>query len=304
MPDRTGNVPSQAAERSPEASGKTCGVVMPISAIDGCAEAHWVEVRQIIYSAIESAGFTAQLVSEAEDVGIIQKRIVQNLYENPIVVCDVSAKNPNVMFELGMRLAFDKPTIIVKDDKTAYSFDTAQIEHLTYPRDLRFSQIVKFKEDLADKINGTVLASQKEDFTTFLKHFGRFTVAKLETASVPKDEFVLQELAELRREFRVMASKLERSDSLRSDLEGFGRIMRKREDDRFSAMVREAARRIIRTEWADALPPVPDEEVVERVISRLANELPIPPAYRSPGILRGVILGELADVRGAQLSHS
>jgi hypothetical protein len=34
------------------------------------------------------------------------------------------------MFELGMRLAFDKPTVIIKDDKTDYMFDTGIIEHV------------------------------------------------------------------------------------------------------------------------------------------------------------------------------
>jgi len=102
-----------------------CGLVMPISAIDGCNEQHWQDVKEIISSAVENAGFQANLVSYADDVGIIQKRIIQNLYQNPVVVCDVSGKNPNVMFELGLRLAFDKPTIIIKDDITTYSFDTS-----------------------------------------------------------------------------------------------------------------------------------------------------------------------------------
>src|SRR5687768_15159461 len=92
-----------------------CGIVMPISAIDGCSAEHWSEVHDILADAIEAAGFSPQLVSDADDIGIIQKRIIQNLYENPVVVCDVSGKNPNVMFELGLRLAFDKPTLIVKD---------------------------------------------------------------------------------------------------------------------------------------------------------------------------------------------
>jgi hypothetical protein len=107
-----------------------CGIVMPISALDGCAEGHWSDVHEILDEAIEDAGFEGNLVSDADESGIIQKRIIQNLYENPIVVCDVSGKNPNVMFELGLRLAFDKPVIIVKDDKTTYSFDTAPIEHV------------------------------------------------------------------------------------------------------------------------------------------------------------------------------
>lgn len=89
-----------------------CGIIMPISSIDGCTESHWVDIKRVICEAVETVGFKAELVSDANDVGIIQNRIINNLYDNPIAVCDVSCKNPNVMLELGMRLAFDKPTII------------------------------------------------------------------------------------------------------------------------------------------------------------------------------------------------
>ncbi|WP_220084135.1 hypothetical protein [Stenotrophomonas maltophilia] len=176
-----------------------CGIVMPISAIDGCAESHWTDVLDIITEAVEESGFIANLVSNADDVGIIHKRIIQNLYDNPIVVCDVSGKNPNVMFELGMRLAFDKPTIIVKDDKTSYSFDTSAIEHIEYPRDLRFSKIIEFKEKLATKIKATHdRAATDKNYTTFLKHFGEFTVAKLQKKEVSGQEYILEELKSLR----------------------------------------------------------------------------------------------------------
>jgi len=152
-------------------------------------------VREILSEAIETAGFKPHLVSEADDVGIIQKRIIQNVYENQIVVCDVSGKNPNVMFELGMRLAFDKPTVIVKDEKTPYSFDTGPIEHLEYPRDLRFNKIVGFKEGLSEKIKATHLkATEDPAYTPFLKHFGTFSVARLDTKEVPRDQFILEEL--------------------------------------------------------------------------------------------------------------
>lgn len=177
----------------------TCGIVMPISAIETCSEEHWRDVREILTEAIEDAGFSAQLVSDADDAGIIQKRIIQNLYENPVVVCDVSGKNPNVMFELGMRLAFDKPTIIVKDDKTTYSFDTSSIEHLSYPRDLRFAKIIEFKEALAEKIKAThKRASEDAQYTTFLKHFGTFKIVDLQTEVVPKDKILLEEIRSLK----------------------------------------------------------------------------------------------------------
>lgn len=180
-----------------------CGVVMPISAMDGCTESHWADVLDILTEAIEDAGFVGNLVSHADDVGIIHKRIIQNLYDNPVVVCDVSGKNPNVMFELGLRLAFDKPTIIVKDDKTSYSFDTSAIEHLEYPRDLRFTKIIEFKQKLAEKISAThTRATNDPQYTTFLKHFGEFTVAKLEKKEVSGQEFILEELRSMRMAMR------------------------------------------------------------------------------------------------------
>lgn len=182
-----------------------CGIVMPISALDGCSESHWADIQDILTEAIEDAGFNANLVSNADDVGVIHKRIIQNLYDNPIVVCDVSGKNPNVMFELGLRLAFDKPIIIVKDDKTAYSFDTSAIEHIEYPRDLRFSRIVEFKQKLAEKIKATHdKATNDPAYTTFLKHFGEFTVAKLDKKEVSSQEYILDELKELRNAMRRM----------------------------------------------------------------------------------------------------
>lgn len=189
-----------------EADGSTqtdarqiCGLVLPLSATDGCSEQHWLDVRSILTESVKDAGLEPNLVSDADDVGIIQKRIVQNLYTNPVVICDVSGKNPNVMFELGLRLAFDKPTIIVKDDKTSYSFDTAPIEHLAYPRDLRFNKIVGFKRELTEKIRGTVEKAQKDpQYTTFLRNFGKFTVATLETTPVSKEDFILEQLEEVR----------------------------------------------------------------------------------------------------------
>ncbi|MGR3623467.1 hypothetical protein [Pseudophaeobacter sp.] len=66
----------------------TCGIVMPISEIDGCGATHWKDVRNIIEEAAEKAGYEAKIVSQSDDVGVIQQRIVQNLYDCEIVVCD------------------------------------------------------------------------------------------------------------------------------------------------------------------------------------------------------------------------
>ncbi len=178
-----------------------CGLVMPISQIDGCSAEHWADVKEIICEALRASelfDFSTNLVSDADDVGVIQKRIVQNLYTSDLVVCDVSAKNPNVMFELGMRLAFDKPTIIVKDDKTDYMFDTGVIEHITYPRDLRFQRIQVFQTTLLQKSENTLRKHQSNSHdTSFLKNFGTFNVASIEQKEVPADKLVINMLEDM-----------------------------------------------------------------------------------------------------------
>ncbi len=142
---------------------------------------------------------------------MIHQTIVDNLFDNPVVVCDVSTENPNVMFELGLRLAFDKPTIVVVDDKTKIQFDTSPIEHLKYPRDLRFSSIVEFKEKLAEKIQATVERYKDPEFKTFLKAFKRYTPAKLESAELPKADLILQELTRMNRELSKRQGEFERA---------------------------------------------------------------------------------------------
>lgn len=203
----------------------SCGLIMPISPIDGCSAEHWADVKLIVQEAvdtIEKPKFITRLVSDADDIGVIQKRIVQGIYNSDVVICDVSAKNSNVMFELGMRLAFDKPTIIIKDDKTDYSFDTSIIEHLPYPRDLRFSKIVAFKKQLADKVAATHLAATRNaNHSTFLKNFGTFKVAHLDQKETSSEQVMLEMLSDLQREvsqLRRLDAAKPRPDSRRASI--------------------------------------------------------------------------------------
>ncbi|EPH7219884.1 hypothetical protein ACS3L2_002625 [Serratia marcescens] len=177
-----------------------CGIIMPIANSASYPDGHWKDVLAILSEAAMEAGFEAKLVSFDEDVAVIQKRIVQNIYNNPIVICDISSRNANVMFELGMRLAFDKPTVIVKDEKTPYSFDISSIEHLDYPSDLRYQSINEFKERLKAKVYETYKRSQNDpEYTTFLKHFGTFKVAKLEEKEVGANELLLDEIRDFKK---------------------------------------------------------------------------------------------------------
>jgi len=212
------NDKKELKEKEPENIKDYCGIIMPISAIDGCNEKHWADVKSIISEAIRDAGFTPRIVSTSDDSGIIQQRIVQNIYDDKIIVCDVSGRNPNVMFELGMRLAFDKPTILIMDNNTDYTFDTSIIEHLIYPRSLDYYQTRDFKDNLKNKIIATISKAEDPNYSTFLKQFGEFKTAKIDKKDVKLEEVILNKLESLSSQIIRMQNNEISVDGLTRDI--------------------------------------------------------------------------------------
>ncbi|WP_179998581.1 hypothetical protein [Acinetobacter sp. YH12239] len=197
-----------------KATKQTCGIIMPIAAMSTEYTAdHWSDVRHILHKAIEKAGFIPRIVSDSEESTVIHGSIINNIYNDAIIVCDVSNKNANVMFELGMRLAFNKPVVIVKDDKTDYSFDTGNIQHEPYRKDLRHSTVEKFIDDLSKKILKTYEASQREDYQSFLSYFGKFEVARVENKSIGESEAIEKVLNKM----TILESQIKNLNHINSD---------------------------------------------------------------------------------------
>ena len=210
-PGRTNaSLPEERNAENPMGERAHCGIIMPISAMDDCDISHWKNVTQILSQAIETAGYIPRLVSQSDAVAIIQKTIVQNIHSNEIIVCDISCRNANVMFELGLRLAFDKPVVIVKDEQTPFPFDTGSIEHLTYPRSLSYWQILEFQSQLVKKITSTVSESKKPGYSPFLKHYG-----DIRPVDLPASEVTMLQYMEKR--FDDMEARIDFNRSSRRD---------------------------------------------------------------------------------------
>jgi|GEM_PF-1489423 len=270
----TQNVVKETAFNGKDEQGRlTCGIVMPISSMPDCPKEHWSEVRRIISEAAENAGFEASLVSAADETTVIQRTIVHRLFKDDIVVCDVSAKNPNVMFELGLRIAFGKPVVVIKDDATEYSFDVAPLEHVIYPRSLRHFRIVDFVKELSVKISRTYGASLKNDHVPFIKAFGEINTIDLVGKSITAEQALLTQNMDILDEMRQIRSAL--SNSITNRAYGFARkpgdivkLFRRNYDDKGAAWI-EAAQPLEETP-AGAKVVFSDQEII-RIVSESVN---------------------------------
>jgi putative lipoic acid-binding regulatory protein len=190
---------------------KVCGIVMPIAAMgEEYSEAHWSRVRRILQRAIDRAGLRSQLVWENPEVDVIQTAILQNIFENDVVICDVSNLNPNVMLETGLRLSTKRPTIIVTDRIKRPPFDISTISYIEYPRDLEYNATEDFISKLTRKIVDVIKAAEEDRYKPYIEQF-RFETVQPSSVTVTTDEYVRERLDELTGAVRKIMRSQEQS---------------------------------------------------------------------------------------------
>lgn len=175
----------------------TCGIIMPISHTDDHhTEAHWKAVLDVICEAIERAEMIAQPVWQNADFDVIQAKILRNLFENEIIICDVSTRNPNVMLELGMRLTTKRPTIIIAESGTKLPFDTSVINTEFYDPSLTYADIAAFVAKLTQILIDTRASSLAGTYHAYLEHF-EFETVKPNSVTVSGEEAIAGRLDEM-----------------------------------------------------------------------------------------------------------
>lgn len=133
-----------------------CFVIMPISDQGDYPEGHFKKVyEQIFKPAIEAAGYEAFRVDENKMCDSIMKKIFDAIYNCPMALCDLSNRNPNVLYELGLRQAYDKPVVLVQDDKTERIFDISGINTVSYKSNRLYENILEARERITEAIIST-----------------------------------------------------------------------------------------------------------------------------------------------------
>lgn len=104
--------------------GKVCFVIMPfVERDEDRPDGFFAEVlKNVITPAVTGAGFEVRTANRRGS-DVIQHTIVNELLEADVVLADLTEHNPNVMFELGMRMHADKPVVLIKSRETRRIFD-------------------------------------------------------------------------------------------------------------------------------------------------------------------------------------
>lgn len=135
---------------------KTCFVIMPISDQEGYDKGHFKRVYEhLIKPACEKAGFVPLRADDEVKTNYIVIDIIKKILDSEMVICDLSSKNPNVFYELGIRQAFNKKAVLIKDIQTGRVFDIQGLRALDYDESLRIDSVQKNIDEIANTIKET-----------------------------------------------------------------------------------------------------------------------------------------------------
>lgn len=138
---------------------KDCFIIMPISDADGYEKGHFNHVYEdIIKPAVELTEFVPRRADEVKETNFIHLDILKKLIDAPIAICDLSTRNPNVLFELGIRQAFDKPVVLIQEKGTPKIFDIGPLRYLEYSKDMKYHDVLKTQQELKVALEATKAA--------------------------------------------------------------------------------------------------------------------------------------------------
>lgn len=225
-----------------------CFVIMPISNQNDYDDGHFTLVYEdIIKPAIQANDMKPIRADETKNTNLIQLDILKRIIETPIAICDMSSKNPNVFYELGMRQAFDMPTVLIKDEETSAPFDISGLRYITYNKNMKHREVKSAVEELTKCIKETYLKKDdKSEINSLIRLMELTTPASFNSMNISESEKIerLQELElkdikssiiemsrnqnQLLKEFSILKFNIKK-ESLKNSMNGLGSsILKKR----------------------------------------------------------------------------
>ena len=122
---------------------KTCFVIAPIGeAGSETRKRSDLVLKHIISPAVEQCGYDPLRADQIAEPGLITSQVIQHIIDDPLVVADLTERNPNVFYELAIRHALRKPLVQIINRDEQIPFDVAGTR--TIPVDHRDLDSVEF----------------------------------------------------------------------------------------------------------------------------------------------------------------
>lgn len=107
--------------------------------------------RNLVAPTIESTGYVPLRADDIYSTRAIIKDIFNEIIKAKFIIADLTGRSPNVMYELGIAHALEKPVILIISDKDDLPFDLQHLRIIKYK-----TQDVDWQDKLIDSLKRTI----------------------------------------------------------------------------------------------------------------------------------------------------
>jgi hypothetical protein len=148
---------------------KTCFVIMPIADHPDYEKDHFNRVYEyLIKPACINAGYQPYRADDSKASHMIMFDILKKIMDCDMAICDLSSKNANVFYELGLRQAFNKKTILITDGRDKAPFDISGFRYVPYTPSLRVDSVEREISSISEMLLETE-AAPDDDVNSIVK---------------------------------------------------------------------------------------------------------------------------------------
>lgn len=172
---------------------KTCFVIMPFTGTSEYEPGHFDRVYEyLIKPACELAEFEPIRGDDSKASNMIMLDVLRNIIDCDMAICDLSSINANVFYELGLRQAFDKKTILIRDGLHAVPFDLLGFRYVPYSPSLRVDTVKSEINEIAAMLLDTHNESKLDanSIVSILK----MKPARIDTKNMNQEESMMFEV--------------------------------------------------------------------------------------------------------------
>ncbi len=105
---------------------KDCFIIAPIGDAESDTRKRSDQIlKHVISPALKECGYKATRADQISEPGMITSQVIQRIVDDPLVVADLTERNPNVFYELAIRHAIRKPLVQIIKKGEQIPFDVA-----------------------------------------------------------------------------------------------------------------------------------------------------------------------------------
>lgn len=132
---------------------KKCFIITPIGDENDPIRRHIEGIIDAAISPVIEDEYEVIVAHRISESGSISKQVITEIYNDDLVIANLTNRNPNVMYELALRHAIAKPTIMIAEKGTNLPSDIIMQRTIFYCNDAK--GVLELREQLKDAVSKT-----------------------------------------------------------------------------------------------------------------------------------------------------